>query len=45
MAVRFQGRSRQDVLADVVEGVVVANRLIGPDANRWRARLRAVAAA
>jgi hypothetical protein len=41
VAIEVHGRSRDDVLVDLVEGVVVANRLIGPDAARWRARLRA----
>jgi hypothetical protein len=40
VSVELHERSREDVLADLVEGVVVANRLIGPDAERWRARLR-----
>src|SRR5690348_4033025 len=39
VAIELHGRSRDEVLADLVEGVVVANRLIGPDAARWRARL------
>jgi hypothetical protein len=43
VAVAVRGRSRVEVLRDLVEGVVVANRLIGPDADRWRARLAAAA--
>ena len=43
VAIEVHGRDREEVLADLVEGVVVANRLIGPDATRWRARLRGAA--
>ena len=43
VAVAVRGRGRPEVLDDLVEGVIVANRLIGPDADRWRARLAAAA--
>lgn len=43
VAIEVRGRSRDEVLADLIEGVVVANRLIGPDAARWRSRLRRTA--
>jgi hypothetical protein len=43
VAIEARGRSRDDVLSDLIEGVVVANRLIGPDAERWRTRLRGAA--
>jgi hypothetical protein len=36
VAVRVRGRPWVPVLADMVEGVVVANRLVGPDADRAR---------
>jgi hypothetical protein len=44
VAVRLTGRDKAEVAADLVEGVVVANRLIGPDAQRWRRRLHAAVA-
>jgi len=39
VAVRVQGRPWVAVLADMVEGVVVANRLQGPAADRAREAL------
>lgn len=43
IAVRLRDRSLAEVVADMVEGVVVANGLRGADAARWRARLTAAA--
>ncbi len=43
VAVRIRGRPWSAVLADLIEGVVVANRLVGPPADRLRARLWTVA--
>ena len=40
IAVRLRGRPAEDVAADMVEGVVVANRLAGAAAARCRAELR-----
>jgi hypothetical protein len=39
IAVVVRGRPWSAVLADMVEGIVVANQLHGPDADRARARL------
>ena len=39
VAVRIHGRPWPAVVADLVEGVVVANALEGPDAQRCRDRL------
>jgi hypothetical protein len=39
VAVRVHGRPWPAVLADLVEGVVVANRLVGPRADELRAAL------
>lgn len=36
VSVRLKGRPRSAVLADMIEGVVVANRLRPPDADRVR---------
>lgn len=41
VAVRLQGRSFEAVLADMVDGVLVANELRGQDATLLRARLLA----
>ena len=43
IAVRVRGRPWVAVLADMVEGVVAANHLVGPDADRVRRRLWAAA--
>jgi hypothetical protein len=45
VAVRVRGRMWVAVLADMVEGVVVANRLRGPTADRAREALWAAVAA
>jgi hypothetical protein len=39
VAVRVKGRPRAAVLADMIEGVVVANGLVPPDADRVRTEL------
>lgn len=39
VAVRLRGRSHEAVVADMVEGVVVANRITGAEAARVRAAL------
>lgn len=39
VAVRVRNRPRAAVLADMIEGIVVANRLVPPDADRVRAEL------
>ena len=44
IAVRLRGRTAGEVAADMVEGVVVANRLSGADAARCRAELEEVVA-
>ena len=44
VAVRFRGRDAHVVVADMVEGVVVANRLSGPAADNVRVRLLGAAA-
>jgi hypothetical protein len=41
VAVRRRGRAGADVVADMIEGVVVANGLLGAAAQRVRAELRA----
>ena len=43
VAVRLRGRGRSAVLADMIEGVVAANRLGSPDADRVRAGLWRIA--
>src|SRR3954452_21309939 len=45
VAVRFRGRSRRDVVTDMVEGIIVANGLDGAHAAAARAALVAAAAA
>ena len=46
VAVRLGGRPSAAVIADMIDGVVAANRLMAPDADRLRAELwRAVAGA
>ena len=45
VAVRLRGRPFEAVVADMVEGVVVANGLSGPAAASTRARLLAAVAA
>lgn len=42
VSIRLQGRPRSAVLADMIEGVVVANQLRPPDADRVRNDLWAV---
>jgi hypothetical protein len=44
VAVRLRGREHRDVLADMVEGVVVANDLVGEAADRCREQLWAALA-
>jgi len=39
VAVRLRGRPRSAVLADMIEGVVVTNKLCSPEADRVRAEL------
>jgi hypothetical protein len=39
VAVRLQGRPRGAVIADMIEGVVVTNGLLPPDADRVRTEL------
>ena len=39
VAVRVKGRPRAAVLADMIEGVVVANDLLAPDADHVRTEL------
>ena len=41
VSVRCRGRSVAEVAADMVEGVLVANRLQGTAASGWRLALRA----
>jgi hypothetical protein len=43
VAVRVRDRPWAAVLADLIEGVIVANRLVGPAAERVRAQLWATA--
>ncbi len=45
VAVRVRGRPTEAVTADLIEGVVTANRLVGPAASHARAELWAVAVA
>jgi hypothetical protein len=42
IAVRLAGRPRPAVVADMIEGVVVANGLVGVEADRCRASLWSV---
>lgn len=39
VSVRIRGRPRAAVYADMIEGVVVANALVSPDADRLRSDL------
>lgn len=39
VSVRFRHRPAADVLADMVDGVLVVNGITGADAARWRAVL------
>lgn len=41
VAVTLRGRTRVDLAGDLAEGFVVANRLVGAEAEGWRARLLA----
>jgi hypothetical protein len=43
VAVRVRGRAWEAVLADLIAGVIVANRLVGPEADRVRGALWAAA--
>jgi hypothetical protein len=43
VAIRRAGRPADAVIADMVEGVLVANRVSGAQADRWRAELAASA--
>lgn len=45
VSVLLRGRSLADVAIDMVEGVVVANGLVGGEAVRWRSRLLAAVGA
>ncbi len=40
VSVRVRDRQVADVIADMVEGVIVANRLTGHAADGWRVALR-----
>lgn len=44
VAVQVRGREFTDVIADLVEGVLVANQLTGQAADGWRIALRAAVA-
>jgi hypothetical protein len=44
VSVRVKGRPREAVLADMIEGVVVVNELVSPDADRVRTELWTVVA-
>ncbi|MDQ1446484.1 MAG: hypothetical protein QOI20_2948 [Acidimicrobiaceae bacterium] len=44
VSVRVRGREVADVIADLVEGVLVANRLTGQAAEGWRLALRSALA-
>ena len=44
VSIRVKGRPREAVLADMIEGVVVANRLASPDSDRLRTELWSVVA-
>jgi len=39
VSVRVKGRPREAVLADMIEGAIVANQLVTPDADRLRTEL------
>ncbi len=39
MSVRVKGRPQAAVLADMIEGVVITNRLVAPEADRLRNEL------
>lgn len=39
VSIRVKGRPRAAVLADMIEGVVIANRLVAPEADRLRNEL------
>lgn len=41
VSVSVHGRSIDEVLADLIDGVVVVNRLRGREAEGWRLALRA----
>ncbi|MFK8024483.1 MAG: hypothetical protein AB8G26_11030 [Ilumatobacter sp.] len=43
VSIRVKGRPREAVVADMIEGVVVANRLASPAADRLRSQLWAAA--
>ena len=45
VSIRVKGRPREAVIADMIEGVVVANGLAPPDADRVRNELWTVMAA
>jgi hypothetical protein len=45
VSIRVKGRPREAVIADMIEGVVVANHLSPPDSDRVRTELWAVMAA
>lgn len=40
VSVSVRGRRAEDVLADLVEGVIVANELRGREADGWRLALQ-----
>lgn len=44
VSIRVKGRPREAVIADMIEGVVAANRLTSPDADRLRTELWSVVA-
>lgn len=44
VAVQVRGRDLADVVADMVEGVLVANQLTGQAADGWRIALRSAIA-
>lgn len=44
VSVQVRGRSVDDVLGDMVDGVVAANGLRGREAEGWRLALRAAVA-
>jgi len=43
VAVRVRGRPFEAIVADMIEGIVAANRLAGPTASRARAELWVIA--
>lgn len=45
MSVRLRGRPWVAVIADMIEGVIAANRLVAPQADRLRADLWVVCGA